>query len=876
MRETQPGHATWKRAARHAGVGIVALAGAALVVDVWQRELTTLRSGAIAHALSQLAWSQLLGAGALTIATYLLLPAYDLLALRYVRQRIGTGRAILASTVAYGISHTLGFAAVTGNVVRARFWSSWGLEAGDIAVAAGFAGFTFLLAITAVAGVALVGEPPTMLAHLPFAAGAARTVGVIALVAVALYLATAWRFAGREVTLGARRIGPLAWPGRTVRMPSPWMALGQVALGFADWAAAAGVLYALLPAGSHLSPWAFTSAFVLAQLVGLVSHVPGGLGVFETLMIWQLHDLVATGPLLGALVAYRAIFYFAPFALAVIALSAFEGWRRRHHLRRAAGAVRAGLDRWARPLLPSALGVMTLSGGAMLLVSGATPAAHGRLRMLIDVMPLGIVELSHFAGSVVGASLLVIGWGLTRKLDAAWSMACALLGAGIAASLLKGFDYEEAIALAVILAILLPNHALFHRRSSFTQEPLTPGWILSIAGIVAASIVVGVISFRHVEFTQEQWWRFAVRGDAPRFLRASVGVSVALGVMGLLRLLRHQLPAGGTPDAQSLTTVRTILPQSANVEANLALLGDKEFLVSERGDAFLMYAVRGRSFVALHEPIGNPRSARELILRFMALADRAGGWPVLYQIGPDHLPLCIELGFSVVKLGEEAFVPLDDFGLEGGRRKNLRRSHREAQKGGATFEIVPRDDVEAIVPDLERVSDAWLEQKATHEKGFSLGVFDRDYLRNFDIAVVRVDGRIVAFANILTAGNGDFSVDLMRYDDAGPDGLMDFLFAEVMLWAKANGFRRMSLGMAPLSGLEPHAFATRWTRLAALMYRHGEPVYNFQGLRRYKEKFDPAWEPRYLATTSRLALPRVLLDVMTLISGGVRGLVTKG
>ena len=86
----------------------------------------------------------------------------------------------------------------------------------------------------------------------------------------------------------------------------------------------------------------------------------------------------------------------------------------------------------------------------------------------------------------------------------------------------------------------------------------------------------------------------------------------------------------------------------------------------------------------------------------------------------------------------------------------------------------------------------------------------------------------------------------------------------------------LQLGNQAGQRLQPHAFATRWTRLAALMYRHGESVYNFQGLRRYKEKFDPSWEPRYLATTSRLALPRVLLDVMTLISGGVRGLVTKG
>ena len=865
MTDKQPAPSARWRALRGIGVTIFALGGVALVGWVWHSELARLHTGAIGTAIARLSWQQVALAAVLTAATYSLLPIYDLLALRYVKQRLGTGRTIAASMIAYGISHTLGFPAVTGSAVRARFWSSWGLSAGDIAVAVSFAGFTFILAVTAVTGVALLGEPPAMLAHLPVAAGAARVVGGVAIAAVLTYLAIAVRFGGHEVMVR----------GRQWRLPSGGTALAQVALGFADWAAAAGVLYVLLPHSAGITPWGFTSAFVLAQILALVSHVPGGLGVFETLMVVQLGESLPPGALLGALVAYRAIFYFAPFVMAVTALSSHEAWQRRHQARRAAGSLGRALDRWARPLLPSAIGMMTISGGAILLVSGATPSMHGRLRMLVDVMPLGIVELSHFAGSVVGASLLVVGWGLTRKLDAAWSLACAMLGAGIAASFLKGFDWEEAVALSVILFLLIPNRALFYRRSSLTQEPLTPGWIASIVAIVVASLGIGLFSYRHVDFTQELWWRFAVRGDAPRFLRASMGGLIALGTMGLLRLLRQGRINSPAPDESELSAVRRILPTSANVEGNLALLGDKSFLVSERGDAFLMYAVRGRSFVALHEPIGNPQSGRELLLRFMALADRAGGWPVLYQIGPDYLPLCIELGFTLVKLGEEAFVPLHDFTLDGGRRKNLRRSHREAARGGATFEVVPRDSVDAILPELERVSNSWLQHKATSEKGFSLGVFDRDYLRNFDIAVARVNGRIVAFANILTAGTRDVSADLMRYDDEGPDGLMDFLFAELMLWGRAQGFARMGLGMAPLSGLEPHAFSTRWGRLAALMYEHGEAVYNFQGLRRYKEKFDPIWEPRYLATTHRMALPRILLDVMTLISGGVKGLVAR-
>ena len=104
---------------------------------------------------------------------------------------------------------------------------------------------------------------------------------------------------------------------------------------------------------------------------------------------------------------------------------------------------------------------------------------------------------------------------------------------------------------------------------------------------------------------------------------------------------------------------------------------------------------------------------------------------------------------------------------------------------------------------------------------------------------------------------------------------MEFLFIELMLWGRVQGFEHTSLGMAPLSGLEARALAPRWHKLGGLLYRHGEHFYNFRGLRAYKEKFDPVWEPRYLATPAGLALPRVLANVTSLISGGIAGLFAK-
>jgi phosphatidylglycerol lysyltransferase len=156
-----------------------------------------------------------------------------------------------------------------------------------------------------------------------------------------------------------------------------------------------------------------------------------------------------------------------------------------------------------------------------------------------------------------------------------------------------------------------------------------------------------------------------------------------------------------------------------------------------------------------------------------------------------------------------------------------------------------------------------------------MGCFDARYLARFDCAVVRSGARIVAFANIWTAGSTELSVDLMRYADGAPKNVIDFLLIECMLWGKAQGYRWFNLGMAPLSGLEEHPLAPVWHKLGRLVSRYGENFYHFEGLRKYKEKYQPVWRPRYLAAPGGVALAGALLDVTNLISRGVGKILTK-
>jgi phosphatidylglycerol lysyltransferase len=347
-------------------------------------------------------------------------------------------------------------------------------------------------------------------------------------------------------------------------------------------------------------------------------------------------------------------------------------------------------------------------------------------------------------------------------------------------------------------------------------------------------------------------------------------------VLALVRLLRHAPGEPALPDDTELARAELVIASSIDTRSHLALLGDKALLIDGDNSAMLMYGVEGRSWVSLGDPIGDEDAGEELAWRFRELADRHGGWTVFYEVGTERLPLYIDLGLSLLKLGEEAIVPLTTFSLEGNHRKGLRRALREAEKRGVSFEMLEPHEVALHLPKLREISDAWLDDKRAREKGFSLGRFDEAYLLRHPLALVRHRDEIVAFANIWTsAQKAELSVDLMRWAAGAPPGMMDYLFIQLMLWGHAQGYERFNLGMAPLSGLENRALAPLWARAGALVFRFGENFYNFRGLRQYKEKFDPIWEPRYLASPGGLALPRILTNVAALISGGIGGIVRK-
>jgi phosphatidylglycerol lysyltransferase len=238
------------------------------------------------------------------------------------------------------------------------------------------------------------------------------------------------------------------------------------------------------------------------------------------------------------------------------------------------------------------------------------------------------------------------------------------------------------------------------------------------------------------------------------------------------------------------------------------------------------------------------------------------------------MPLLHDRGYHFFKLGEEAHVPLDRLTLEGHAGKLTRQILRRAERDGLVFRVLSPGDVARHLPALAEISDDWLRSRQLIERQFSIGYFDPAYMQRFPCAVVEKAshaGRIVAFANLLEGPRSqEISVDLMRYRSDSPN-VMDFLLTSVMLRGKEAGYRTFNLGMAPLASVGEHHGARLSERLAGLLFRRGEHWYNFQGVRSYKQKFDPEWMPRYMAYQAAAEWPVALANVSALIAGSWGG-----
>ncbi len=796
----------------------------------------------------------------MSMGSYIALTFYDVLGIRHVQKKLSYARTALTSFIAYSFSHNIGMAAITGGGIRYRLYSAWGLTAGETANVLVICGMTFWVGFLTMGAVFFFLQPPELppSIHIPF--NSVFSAGVFCLIVITLYLLSSVFF---KKTF---RISRWSFP-----TPSVATALSQMGVGSLDWICSGTALYLLLPPNSLSFP-SFMAIYLLAQITGFASQVPGGLGILETVVVLLLSPILPASDVLGALLAFRLVYYLVPFVLGLIAFSIYEIIRNKEGFKRALQI----LNRWAPDFAPHVFSVLLFLCGAILLYSNASPESTRRMTWLNEFVSLPFLEASHFTVGLVGAALLVLARGLQQRLEAAYMLSLILLGVGVLTCLFKGFDYQDGLALLILFSALLPCKTYFPRKSSIFQQKYPPLWVTAVLFVWLGSIWVGVFNYRYEDYSNDLWTTFDLTEDAARFLRSTFGATLTLFLFSIISLFSPTQPETEFPDEKELTKALEPMKNSRRTYPFLALQGDKALLFNKKEDAFLMYALEGKCWIALGDPVGPQKERENLALKFKDLCRKKKAWTLFYLVDQEHFQFYLDMGLTVLKIGEEARVALKNFGTDALPSADLKNTyHRFKDNQDYVFEVLEPGQAADRMEELKKVSEDWLSKNKTREKGFSVGFFKPEYLNRFHLAVVRQEGKIIAFANLLL-GNAkeEMAVDLLRSSAGELTYIEDYLLLECMRWGKEKGYKHFNLGTASILDVEESPLAPLKSKVAEVLspYSGAQKLYD---ARKDKDRFNPEWEPKYLAASANLPLPVAFSNIQSLIARGNRAHLKK-
>jgi len=547
---------------------------------------------------------------------------------------------------------------------------------------------------------------------------------------------------------------------------------------------------------------------------------------------------------------------------------------------------RTQLGLWSVALLTTAMGVVNL-------LSAVTPSLPGRRNVLESLLlPFYIRASGRIFAALAGFAFLMLAVNLLRRKRVAWWLAIALLILSIISHLIKGLDYEECILASIVLI------QLFLLRSVFTAQSDRPSLAQGIRVLLVAilfTLAYGTAGFYVLDghfkvdgqpidfgllsaieqtlamFFAEDNAGLEPQGQFATFFANSIYVIGASTLLVALWMLLRPVLVRGDPatltDRQKARQLSDRYGQTAL--ARLALLNDKSYYFSPTGQSVVAYVAKGRSAIALGDPIGPEAERLETIMAFSEFCDRNDWFPVFYEVLPDSLPLYDSLGFQRIQIGEEAIVDLANFSLKGKANQNLRTAINRLTKTGHTVQIYEPPLSQELLQQLKPVSDEWLQAKQGAEKRFSIGWFHAEYLQDCYVGVVYDShGKPIAFANVMNGyQRQEVTVDLMRHRDTAEKGTMDFLFVSLFQHFQHLGYDSFNFSLSPLAGVGKTPDAQQVEKGLNYFFEHLNQFYNFKGLHQFKEKFQPRWEPRYLVYPRLVALPDVVVGLIRADSG---------
>ncbi|KAB7646070.1 MULTISPECIES: bifunctional lysylphosphatidylglycerol flippase/synthetase MprF [Staphylococcus] len=632
-----------------------------------------------------------------------------------------------------------------------------------------------------------------------------------------------------------------------------------------EWMAAAVVLYfSALIVGIDISFMNFIGIFIIAALSGLVSFIPGGFGAFDLVVLLGFKSLgVSEENILLALLLYRFAYYFVPVAIALV-LSSFEfGNTAKKYIEGSkyfvpAKDVTSFLMSYQKDILskiPSfSLAILVFLTSVIFFINNLT--------IIYD----GLYDDNHFVYYITlsvhtSACLLLMlnVKGIFKQSRRAIIFAIISVVLIFAATIYTYASFLLLTWLVVIFVLLI----IAYRRAKVVKRPLR---LKNVFLIVIISLIVLYINHIIISSTLYALDVYNLEVDTT-VLRYYFWITIALItliVASIAWLFDYRYSKSN--QNKDLTICEQIIHEyGGNYLTHLIYSGDKDYFVHDNESAFLMYRYKSNALVVLGDPVGDASSFESLLEAFYEYAEYYGYDIIFYQVSDRFMPLYHNFGNQFFKLGEEAIIDLTTFTTSGKKRRGFRATLNKFDDLNINFEVIEPPFSKEMIETLQHVSDQWLDGR--NEMHFSVGQFSEEYLSKAPIGIMRnEDGKIIAFCTLMpTYFNDAISVDLIRWLPELDLPLMDGLYLHMLSWGKEKGYRSFNMGMATLSNVGQLHYSYLRERLAGRVFEHFNGLYRFQGLRRYKEKYGPNWEPRFLVYRKDASLWQSMIKVMRVI-----------
>ncbi|MGE7693310.1 bifunctional lysylphosphatidylglycerol flippase/synthetase MprF [Lysinibacillus sp. NPDC094177] len=601
--------------------------------------------------------------------------------------------------------------------------------------------------------------------------------------------------------------------------------------------------------------------FLIAACAGIVSMIPGGVGSFDLVFLWGTQSLgIADEKVLFLLILYRVGYFVLPFLVSAL-LFVKEYWNRWNESWEDLPNVI--FQRLSHMLLT----ILVFFSGIVLLLSASVPGILSRLKIAQEFLSSPIMHVSHQMTVAAGFILLGLCRGIKYKVKRAYQLCLIVLTSSAVFSIFKGLDYEEAIFLLIVAGLLIASKKQFYRESNVLTWGIVLIDLAAVTIITVMYVLIGYVNLPtskiHIPASLQE---YIITDYRDLFYSAVIGILIAIAIFCIGYFIRGPKKMEKLLSREQEERIKNHLMSYKGTEySHLIFLHDKFVHWNKKGTVLFSYQIFADKIVVLGDPVGDEADFLSAIQEFLEVADKHGYTPVFYEINNKIFPSLHENGYSFFKLGEEAFVDLDEFTLAGKGMKGRRAVKNKFERENFTVEIVSPPFSQELMNELEEVSTKWLQGRA--EKGFSLGFFDEHYLSTSNIAVLRGTEGAIGFASIMPMyDNGEgISVDLMRFKPGAPSGTMDFIFLSLFEWAKAEGYHVFNMGMSPLSNVGKSRYSFLSEKIAAQIFLHGQHFYHFKGLKNFKLKYADFWEPKYIAYRKKSSLPFTMAQVTLLI-----------